>query len=91
VIALTAAPFLLDHPKVSELFAPDAIKRARELVKAFNGGVGAYQVCGVTHEGAPGGGEFTRHWWPAHAWHCLPAYVGGGACRVLLKGGRPIV
>lgn len=43
VIALTAAPFLLDHPKVSELFAPDAIKRARELVKAFNGGVGAYQ------------------------------------------------
>jgi hypothetical protein len=44
VIALAAAPFLLDHPKVGELFAPDAIKRARELVKAFNGGVGAYQV-----------------------------------------------
>lgn len=44
VIALAAAPFLLDHPKVGEIFAPDAIKRARELVKSFNGGVGAYQV-----------------------------------------------
>lgn len=45
VIALTAYPALLDHPKASEMFAPDAIKRARELNKAFNGGVGAYQVC----------------------------------------------
>lgn len=43
VIALAAAPFLLDHPKVTEMFSPDAIARARVLVKAFNGGVGAYQ------------------------------------------------
>jgi hypothetical protein len=44
VIALAAAPFLLDHPKAKEMFAPDAIARARVLVQAFNGGVGAYQV-----------------------------------------------
>lgn len=44
VIALAAAPFLLDHPKSKEIFLPDAIARARVLVKAFNGGVGAYQV-----------------------------------------------
>eukprot|EP00775_Hariotina_reticulata_P006739 gene6739-6959_t len=43
VIALTAAPFLLDHPKVGELFPQDVIARARELLKAFNGGIGAYQ------------------------------------------------
>jgi glutamate--glyoxylate aminotransferase len=43
VISLVAAPFLLDHPKVGELFPQDAIERARELHKAFNGGVGAYQ------------------------------------------------
>lgn len=42
VIALCSAPFLLDHPKVSELFKPDAIERARKLLGAF-GGVGAYQ------------------------------------------------
>lgn len=44
MVALAAAPFLLDHPKVGDMFAADAIKRARELVNAFNGGIGAYQV-----------------------------------------------
>lgn len=43
VIALVSAPFLLDHPKIGELFPQDAIDRARQLYKAFNGGVGAYQ------------------------------------------------
>jgi hypothetical protein len=38
VIALCAAPFLLDNPKSAELFSPDAIARAKELHKAFNGG-----------------------------------------------------
>jgi hypothetical protein len=38
VIALCALPSLLDNPKAAELFAPDAIERARELHKAFNGG-----------------------------------------------------
>lgn len=43
VIALCAAPFLLDHPRVNELFKPDAIARAKKLLSAFGGGVGAYQ------------------------------------------------
>jgi glutamate--glyoxylate aminotransferase len=42
VLALCAAPFLLDHPKVSELFPSDAVDRARQMHKYLNGGVGAY-------------------------------------------------
>lgn len=38
VISLCAAPFLLDHPEAAKIFAPDAIARAKELHKAFNGG-----------------------------------------------------
>lgn len=44
MIALCAYPDLMDDPKAAQLFAPDAIKRARELHTAFNGGMGAYQV-----------------------------------------------
>lgn len=43
VIALCAAPFLLQHPKVGELFPADAIARAKQLLGAFAGGIGAYQ------------------------------------------------
>jgi hypothetical protein len=43
VIALCAAPFLLSHPKVGELFPADAIARAKQLLAAFSGGIGAYQ------------------------------------------------
>lgn len=42
VMSLVAAPFLLDHPKVGELFPSDAIARARKLLEAFKGGIGAY-------------------------------------------------
>ncbi|KAG2494152.1 hypothetical protein HYH03_007788 [Edaphochlamys debaryana] len=42
VLALCAAPFLLDHPRVSEMFPPDAIARAKKILAAFKGGVGAY-------------------------------------------------
>ena len=43
MIALCAAPFLLQHPKVGELFPADAIARAKKLLGAFSGGIGAYQ------------------------------------------------
>lgn len=42
VLALVAAPFLLDHPNVSELFPSDAIARAKKLLEMFKGGIGAY-------------------------------------------------
>ncbi|EFJ51567.1 alanine aminotransferase [Volvox carteri f. nagariensis] len=42
VLALCAAPFLLDHPRVEELFPADAIARAKKILSAFKGGVGAY-------------------------------------------------
>eukprot|EP00210_Caulerpa_lentillifera_P004826 g4607.t1 len=42
VISLVTAPFLLDHPKVTELFPEDAINRARHILKLFKVGVGAY-------------------------------------------------
>lgn len=42
VLALCAAPFLLDHPKVTDLFPADAITRARQMHEYLNGGVGAY-------------------------------------------------
>jgi hypothetical protein len=43
VVALCAAPFLLDDPNTPLLFPADAIERARKLVGSFGiGGVGAY-------------------------------------------------
>jgi hypothetical protein len=42
VVALCAAPWLLDDPRAAELFPPDALERARVLSGAFSGGVGAY-------------------------------------------------
>jgi aspartate/methionine/tyrosine aminotransferase len=43
VVALCAAPFLLDHPDVETLFPSDAVARARKLVASFGtGGVGGY-------------------------------------------------
>jgi aspartate/methionine/tyrosine aminotransferase len=42
VLALCAAPFLLEHAKVNEMFPKDAIARAKKILAAFKGGVGAY-------------------------------------------------
>ncbi len=42
VIALCAAPWLINDPKAAELFPSDAIERARGLLATFTGGVGAY-------------------------------------------------
>ncbi|KAL6777673.1 AAT1 [Auxenochlorella protothecoides x Auxenochlorella symbiontica] len=42
VLALLLAPFLLDHPSASALFPREAIDRARELLAAFGGRMGAY-------------------------------------------------
>ncbi len=50
VTALMAAPFLLDHPKVGDMFPADAIARAKKLSAMFPGGVGAY----TDSRGAPG-------------------------------------
>lgn len=43
VLALCAAPFLMDDPKVAAAFPPDAIARAKEYLSALHGGLGAYQ------------------------------------------------
>ena len=42
VAALCAAPFLLDRPDVDNIFPEDAIARAKKILAAFKGGVGAY-------------------------------------------------
>jgi len=42
VQALVSAPFLMDHPKVTELFPEDVIARAKEMNKLFGGALGAY-------------------------------------------------
>lgn len=42
VLSLVAAPFLLDHPKIGEMFPNDAIERAKHILKHFKGGIGAY-------------------------------------------------
>jgi glutamate--glyoxylate aminotransferase len=43
VVALCAAPFLLDDPNTPLLFPADVIERARKLVGSFGiGGVGGY-------------------------------------------------
>jgi glutamate--glyoxylate aminotransferase len=41
VLSLCMAPFLLEHPKVAEMFPQDAIDRARQLL-GYVGSVGAY-------------------------------------------------
>jgi aspartate/methionine/tyrosine aminotransferase len=43
VLALCVAPFLLDNPALSAAFPKDAVARAKKLLEAFKGGVGAYQ------------------------------------------------
>jgi len=48
VLALCAAPFLMDHPSVLDLFPEDAVARARQMVGYLSGGVGAYSdTCGA--------------------------------------------
>ncbi|CAG9462788.1 unnamed protein product [Pedinophyceae sp. YPF-701] len=42
VLSLMMSPALLDSPKVTELFAPDAVERARAMMAKVGGGVGAY-------------------------------------------------
>ena len=42
VQALVSAPFLLEHPSVTELFPGDAIARAKKMLGHLPGGVGAY-------------------------------------------------
>ena len=42
VAALCAAPFLLERPDVDQIFPKDAIARAKKILAAFKGGVGAY-------------------------------------------------
>jgi len=42
VLALCAAPFLLEHPEVTKMFPSDAISRAKELLSYNKGGIGAY-------------------------------------------------
>ncbi|KAI8589997.1 pyridoxal phosphate-dependent transferase [Geranomyces variabilis] len=42
VAALTEYPALLDAPGVADMFAPDAVERARVLLQAVGGSVGAY-------------------------------------------------
>ena len=45
------APFLIDDPKVGELFPSDAIERAKTILSYFGGrGLGAY----TDSKGAPG-------------------------------------
>lgn len=42
VMALMMAPFLMDSPQASTLFAPDAVARARLYLSKLKGGLGAY-------------------------------------------------
>jgi hypothetical protein len=41
VMALCQAPFLLDDPKVGQMFPPDAIAKAKHYLAMTSGGVGA--------------------------------------------------
>mmetsp|Transcript_127433 Transcript_127433/g.396675 ORF Transcript_127433/g.396675 Transcript_127433/m.396675 type:complete len:508 (+) Transcript_127433:69-1592(+) len=43
VMALCAAPFLLDDPRALASFPSDAVARARHYLAALDGGLGAYQ------------------------------------------------
>lgn len=42
VLSLLAAPALLEHPKVAEIYPSDAIARAKQVLTYFPGGLGAY-------------------------------------------------
>lgn len=42
VLSLVVSPFLLEHPKVSELYPVDAIRRAKRILQQLKVGVGAY-------------------------------------------------
>lgn len=42
VLALMVNPTLLDDPRTAELFAPDAVARAKEYMAAIPSGLGAY-------------------------------------------------
>lgn len=42
VLSLMVAPFLLDHPLAKDMFPAEAISRARKLLGAFGGKLGAY-------------------------------------------------
>lgn len=42
VQALVSAPFLMEHPKVTELFPEDVIARAKKMLGLFGGALGAY-------------------------------------------------
>ena len=42
VMALLMAPFLLENPNVTTMFAPDAIARAKNYLSHIKGGLGAY-------------------------------------------------
>jgi glutamate--glyoxylate aminotransferase len=42
VLALTMAPFLLNDPRASAAFPPDAIARAKKYLGMISGGLGAY-------------------------------------------------
>lgn len=41
-MALVMAPFLLEDPRVTDMFPGDAIARAREYLVHVKGGIGAY-------------------------------------------------
>ena len=42
VAALCAAPFLMDRPDIDTIFPDDAMARAKKILAAVKGGVGAY-------------------------------------------------
>lgn len=42
VMSLVMAPFLLDDPRVYDMFPGDAIERARTYLTHVKGGIGAY-------------------------------------------------
>ncbi|BDA47935.1 Alanine aminotransferase 2 [Coccomyxa sp. Obi] len=42
VLSLLAAPALLEHPRVAEIYPSDAIARAKQVLTYFPGGLGAY-------------------------------------------------
>lgn len=53
VLSLVVAPFLLEHPKVNEMFPADAIARAKQILDQLKTGVGAYtdsRGCGPIRE-----------------------------------------
>lgn len=41
-MSLVMAPFILDDPRVYEMFPGDAIERARNYLVHIKGGIGAY-------------------------------------------------